>query len=255
MRLVFLDTETTGLGDACDVWEIGLVVRELAPAEGVAHIDTEYCWLVRPDLSTAEPTGLRIGRYYERIGGLGKKMPDAAVAVKHPDGTDDDLHVMEVAFELAGLLDGATIVGAVPDFDARHLGAWLRKWGQQLTAHYHLVDVETLAAGALGKAPPWDFDMLLAAYGLAYDEDQRHTALGDAQMVRDLYDAVMGDHLRLQCQVDGLAKVIMDEIPGEPSADEGAVETAIRLLRRSVAGSPNAEVEAMDPLCESAAGS
>jgi hypothetical protein len=57
--------------------------------------------------------------------------------------------------------------------------------------HYHLVDVETLAAGALRMAPPWDFDKLLGEVGLTYDEADRHTALGDARMVRDLYDAVL----------------------------------------------------------------
>ena len=56
---------------------------------------------------------------------------------------------------------------------------------------YHLVDVETLAAGALRRPPPWRFDDLLADYGLVYDEADRHTALGDARMVRDLYDAVL----------------------------------------------------------------
>lgn len=33
-------------------------------------------------------------------------------------------------------------------------------------------------------------------------------------------------------QIDRLAQFIVDEIPGEPSRDEGAVDTAIRLLAR-----------------------
>lgn len=35
----------------------------------------------------------------------------------------------------------------------------------------------------------------------------------------------------LDDQIDRLARFIMDEIEGEPSEDEGAVDTAIRLLR------------------------
>jgi hypothetical protein len=35
----------------------------------------------------------------------------------------------------------------------------------------------------------------------------------------------------LESQVDRLAKFIMDQIPGEPSQSEGAIDTAIRLLR------------------------
>jgi hypothetical protein len=71
------------------------------------------------------------------------------------------------------------------------LQRFLREYGQCATNNYHLVDVETLAAGALRMPPKWDFDKLLAAFGLTYDEADRHTALGDARMVRDLYDAVM----------------------------------------------------------------
>jgi hypothetical protein len=40
--------------------------------------------------------------------------------------------------------------------------------------------------------PPWDFDELLQLHGLVYDETDRHTALGDARMVRDLYDRALG---------------------------------------------------------------
>jgi hypothetical protein len=186
-RLCFVDTETTGLADHCDIWEIGLIVRHPAPQdvdtpEGVVHVDTEYSWLIRPDLTNAEPTGLRIGRYYERIGHVGEG-PVGYV------NTMENAH--EVAYAVARLLDGVTIVGAVPDFDDRHLRRWLRANNQAGTWHHHLVDVETLAAGALRRPPPWNLDKLLAEYGLAYDEDQRHTALGDARLVRDLYDAVL----------------------------------------------------------------
>ena len=40
----------------------------------------------------------------------------------------------------------------------------------------------------------------------------------------------------LHGQIDRLAKVIIDEIPGEPSENEGAVDTAIRLLRAAYIG-------------------
>jgi hypothetical protein len=36
-----------------------------------------------------------------------------------------------------------------------------------------------------------------------------------------------------EVQIDRLAKFIMNEIPGEPSQSEGAVDTAIRLLREA----------------------
>lgn len=191
MKLCFLDTETTGLDhERCQVWEIGVIVRNRGG-------DTEYLWQIRPDLSTAEPNGLRIGRYYERC--LLTRYPvGEAWKVIHPDHagdsereysrrTDADL----VACELAKMLDGAYVVGAVPWFDERFLQRFLRDNGQAAVNHYHLVDVEALAGGALKMAPPWGFDDILAAYGLTYDEADRHTAIGDARMVRDLYDAVL----------------------------------------------------------------
>ena len=198
MTLVFVDTETTGLADDCDVWEIGLIARTWpTPA---TFVDVECSWLIRPDLLTAEPTGLRIGRYYERIGSLLAAAPvgSARIAAGGPDeayltGLPEERATdsRRVATKVAEMLDGATVVGAVPDFDTRHLGRFLRANGQAGTWHYHLVDVETLAAGYLGIAPPWGFDDILERCGLEYDEADRHTALGDARMVRDLYDVVL----------------------------------------------------------------
>ena len=37
----------------------------------------------------------------------------------------------------------------------------------------------------------------------------------------------------LESQVDRLAKFILKEIPGEPSQNQGAIDTAIRLLKES----------------------
>lgn len=197
-KLVFLDTETTGLNpDRCDVWEIAAIVREDdAP-------DVEYVWQLRPDLTGAEPTGLRIGRYYERTK-LANSGRGAAMRVLDPDEFDqpgagygpDDYErytlAVVVAGRIASMLDGAFLVGAVPWFDERFLQRFLAKHNQAATNHYHLVDVETLAAGDKKLSPPWSFDTILAAYGLVYDEADRHTALGDARMVRDLFDAILG---------------------------------------------------------------
>jgi DNA polymerase III epsilon subunit-like protein len=185
MTLVFLDTETTGLDrERHQVWEIGAIAR-------TDQGDVEYQWMLRPDLRSADPGGLRIGRYYERMGRIRSSYPvDSAWRLIHPD--DPGAYAAdEVASDVAQLLDGVTVVGAVPDFDAEILRRGLRRNGQAATWHYHLVDVETFAAGAVRQAPPWGFDDLLAAYGLVYDEADRHTALGDARMVRDLYDAVL----------------------------------------------------------------
>jgi hypothetical protein len=73
--------------------------------------------------------------------------------------------------------------------------------------HYHLIDVEALAAGWLAAGidpddppaptqdscqPPWNSNELSLAVGVDPEQYDRHTALGDARWARDIYDAVMG---------------------------------------------------------------
>lgn len=179
MTLVFIDTETTSLRHDRRAWEIGLISRDDAGKE------TEDSWFVELDdldLGNADLMSLKIGRFHERH-------PQAQVDVisRHTDIEPEE----SVLCQVEGYTRGATIVGAVPWFDTDVLGQRMRANGICSSWHYHLVDVETLAAGALHMPPPWDFDKLLAAYGLTYDEADRHTALGDARMARDLYDAVL----------------------------------------------------------------
>lgn len=174
--LVFLDTETTSLRPDRRVWEIGLILRgQPGQAEFRWFIDTKDL-----DLGNADLMSLKIGGYHERHPQLGGAEQGYAA-----------ISEFDVLWQVEGLTRGATIIGAVPNFDTEVLGARMRAHGICPAWHYHLVDVETLAAGALRQPPPWGFDDLLAVYGLKYDEADRHTALGDARMVRDLYDAVM----------------------------------------------------------------
>ncbi len=173
MTLVFLDTETTSLRHDRRAWEIGLVAR----ADDGTHV--EVSWFVDAedlDLGNADLMSLKIGRFHERHPGIRGCEPEAMVLL-----------------EIEHYTRGATIVGAVPWFDTDVLGQRMRANGICPSWHYHLVDVETLAAGALRLAPPRDFDTLLNQYGLVYAEADRHTALGDARMVRDLYDAVLAE--------------------------------------------------------------
>jgi hypothetical protein len=184
-KLVFLDTETTSLRHDRRAWEIAAIVRD--PAQPEAG-DVELSWFVAIDdldLGNADLMSLKIGRYFDRH-------PDAVPLVDTNPFDDGPAREAYVLFDLERFLRGATLVGAVPNFDAEVLGNRMRAHGICPSWHYHLVDVETLAAGHRGFTPPWGFDDILAAYGLQYDETDRHTALGDARMARDLYDAVLG---------------------------------------------------------------
>ncbi|NJP70409.1 3'-5' exonuclease [Streptomyces sp. C1-2] len=202
--IAFVDCETTGLDPARHhVWEIAVIRRR---ADGV---DCEYLWQIRPDLTTAEPEALKIGRYEERFA-----VPDGFEAIEmFESGPPFRTTLPEVLFDLQDALKDAVIVGSNPGFDVAFLTALLRAHGRKLPWHYRPVDISTLAAGrlygvvglvrgALGdetpkyvKAPtlPFSSRSLSRAVGVEPPGDGvAHTALGDARWARDVFDAVTG---------------------------------------------------------------
>ena len=197
--LIFLDTETTSLRYDRRVWEIGAIIRRVAAPEQRLH---RFIRAEDLDLGGADPFSLDIGGYYQR----------------HPQGRGDGtvpsgaaLHFeADVMAELAHLTRAATIVGNVVNFDTEVLAARCRANGVLWNAHYHLVDVEALVAGYLAGVllqadppasgrrlrevitPPWNSQELSDALGVKVPgEGERHTAMGDAEWARDMYDAVM----------------------------------------------------------------
>lgn len=204
-RLVFLDCETTGLEpDRHEVYEIGLIYRD--PELGKP--DQEFRWWLPVDLAKADPVALSIGRYFER-------RPSVMASPKAPQvwwpgavtGVVENAHDATEMFPeaLMGLTAGAHLVGAVPSFDAAFLSRLLRANGCCPAWHYHLVDVEALAAGYLARMVqtedvvhtlanlPWDSNELSRTVGVEPRDFDRHTALGDARWARAVYDKVMGN--------------------------------------------------------------
>jgi oligoribonuclease (3'-5' exoribonuclease) len=180
-RLIFLDTETTSLDRRTrEIWDLAYIIRD------DDHNDVEKQWFLPVSLREADPISLKIGNYYQRHPSPMRSRGDA----RSISNSLVDPH--DLWREVASDMRDAIIVGAVPSFDEETIADTLHgRNGLQPTWHYHLVDIETLAAGALGMEPPWNFDEVLARYGLAQHDD-RHTALGDARLVRDLYDAWKG---------------------------------------------------------------
>ena len=176
--LCFVGTETTSLLPDRRAWDTAIIRRE---PDGRQH---EHQWFTNIDdlrLDRADITSLKIGGFFDR----------------HPTYTGPGHHSFataepHIAYDVEHLTRGALIVGAVPWFDTQTLDPMLRRHRLLPTWHYHLIDVETLAAGVLGLQPPWDFAMVLAAYGLTYPDGEQHTALGDARMAMALYDKVYG---------------------------------------------------------------
>lgn len=167
--IVFVDCETTGLDPTRhEAWEIATI----AGMTDDDYFDEGVDYVKPLHLSQADPTGLQIGRFYER----------------RPKEWDDP---WEVAEFLAKRFDSALFVGSVPDFDARFLRKLLLLYDQCPTWHYHLIDVEVLAAGKLGLRPPWDSELIGEKLGLTLDPALRHTALGDARWAKSVYEAVL----------------------------------------------------------------
>jgi DNA polymerase III epsilon subunit-like protein len=190
-RLCFIDTETTSLRPDRRAWEIGIITRD--PSLAADGGDVEYHRFVDHDdldLGNADLQSLKIGRFYDR----------------HPyargTGFGGTIEEYDVMLEVEQITRGAHLVGAVPNFDAEVLGARMREHGICPSWHYHLIDVETLAAGYLASMAhgldnldltrqlPWNSDALSAALGITVSDEDRHTALGDARWARAIYDAV-----------------------------------------------------------------
>lgn len=189
----FVDTETTGLDpDRHQIWEVGLITPDGA----------EHLWQFPVDEMAADPFALNIGHYWERrwsddndvdpIDAIyeahtrksrRRNFPGQGRAIK--PGPAWCHHFRE-------LTAGCHLAGAVVSFDEERLRRLLHSHGVLHRWHYHLVDVEGLAAGKLAVPPPWDSEELSRGVGVEPGKFDRHTALGDARWARAIYDAVMG---------------------------------------------------------------
>ena len=199
-RWAFADCETTGIrpDQGAEIWELALIIRD---EPGSAGSDEEWAWHLRPDLTRADPMALKVGGYYERCRVHGPQ-PGTGRRVAQPPDVDPDVAVMGtegIARLVADLLDGAHLIAANPAFDAGHLDAWLRKYGECLTLDYHYTDIGSLVRGwAHGSfanpVVPWPLGLADAARLARIDlgDYDLHTALGDARLARDVFDAVTG---------------------------------------------------------------
>lgn len=155
MNLVYLDTETTGLDpNKHEVWEIAYAADD-------GPIERSF---VRHSLKAATPKALEIGRYTERF------------------IVSESLRSGPFEADLREELDGATLVGANPAFDAAFLRA---RWGET-PWKYRLLDIEAYAMGALGYSEPKGLaaiadDLVALGHTIPLPD---HTAAGDVECVR-----------------------------------------------------------------------
>jgi hypothetical protein len=186
MRICFIDTETTGLDRRRRrLWDFACIVRDIDEEGG--YTDKEHQFFIQVSLKNADPFALNIGHFWQRFPGWQVRGQQGASEARH-NGTMID--PWSAAKRIHDLTVGAIWVGSVPSFDEESCAALLRKSGLVPRWDYHLVDVETAGAALAGISPPWKNDIINEAYNIVIPPENRHTALGDARAVRDLYDAV-----------------------------------------------------------------
>lgn len=201
----FLDTETTGLDpDRHSIWEVGLITPDAR----------EHLWQFPVYEVNADPFALDIGRWWDRRWSTDNEV-DVLNAIYEADNAKSrrknfpedgkaikpDRRWCSYFRDLVGT---SHICGAVPSFDEERLRRLLLANGVRPRWHYHLIDVEALAAGYIYgnwpddldkrsiAAPPWDSNDLSRAVSVAPGNFDRHSALGDARWAKAIYEAVMG---------------------------------------------------------------
>lgn len=204
---IIVDTETTSLAPDYEsgsgvIWELAVIDRTR---------QARHLWRVKPDLAKADPAALAVGRYYERTRAMctlcrPKRASDLANAASAADLEWSSPQAL--ADEIAPLLDGAILVAANPAFDAGFLAAFLRAHDHAPTWHYRLRDIGSMAYGYLAKdyspalvreglapeIPAIDAptDEYALALGIDLNGFERHSALGDCELVAAMLGKIEG---------------------------------------------------------------
>lgn len=168
--LTFLDAETTGLDaeDLAEPFELAWVFWD----EATQSWRERVLWLP-VDLTTASEDALSKNRYYERVDECTKLYGVSAE---------------EGAKIVSRELTSKQIAGANPAFDMRIIRRFLRKNSKKAAWFYRPLDVTDYAAGFVGLTRPWNLDTAAKALGIPeLPSGERHTALGDARLARDVY--------------------------------------------------------------------
>lgn len=200
-RFVFVDTEATGLDHARhELTEIAWIVRF---EDGT---QAERVYVPEHTLDGAEPDALRLTHYDQRLADAPRTPMSEWLGQFLEDATD------------------AVLVGAVPDFDARHLDQACRKLGVEPTWDHHLLDVETLALPLIAPGPeaPRSLARTCAALDVEHDPDRAHGALYDARQAMAVFDRVWEVLGHLREEQAPLPPAVPRGRSGEDETDDAA---------------------------------
>lgn len=195
-KIVSVDVETTGLIPGYhEVWEVGVVPVD----SGREHMHFQF----QPtDLENSSPGALQIGNFYERFDWIGDPrfardmlvngvIKDEEAGTETPSEHKAVTGAAEACWRISKELEGATILGLNPHFDAAHLTVLLNKFGHAATWNHRFLDLGSYAAGAWGAKNVLSGKAVsdrMEAQGIVNDE--AHNGYADAKWNVDAYHAI-----------------------------------------------------------------
>lgn len=174
-KLVFIDTETTGLDpDKHEIIELGVIIAEYDP-ETKALIEKEIIDLkIRPEhIETAEAVALRINGYNEA---------DWIFAV--------DLKSAMQKLQKAS--EGGIMIAHNMSFDYLFLEHSFRKAGVENKMHYHKIDTISVAFAKLGGVEDiGKYSMYALCDRFGIKNQKAHSAYSDTRALFELFQKLM----------------------------------------------------------------
>ncbi len=195
-KIVSVDVETTGLIPGVhEVWEIGIVPVDSSRE----HL---YYQFQPTSLKTSEAAALQIGGFYDRFDWIGDPhfardmlvegvIKDEDEGTEKPSGHKAVTGAAEACWRIAKELEGATIMGLNPHFDAEHLEVLLNTFGHAPTWSHRFLDLGSYAAGAWRSKNTLSGKAVvdrMEAHGIV--NDAVHNAYADAKWNVDAYQAI-----------------------------------------------------------------
>ncbi|MBU8834153.1 3'-5' exonuclease [Mycolicibacterium goodii] len=177
--IVFLDTETLGLGTDAPVWEFAAIRRGPDGINESVQFTIQHSPTVAAKLLPGMPEKFQID-YRARF--------DPAEAISE----DSAAKIIDI------YTADAIVVCCNPLFDLPRLTALMQRHHVEPRWHYHPIDSASVAMGFLaGRGLPpetsqWSSDKLSAALGVDAGDYLRHTAMGDVLWMVAQWDNIMG---------------------------------------------------------------
>lgn len=140
-----------------------------------------------------------------------------------PDAADDSYQEAAIREIVAQLFDALEEKESEEIFDAE---AALRELQE---ASGHTLTLQALGTSLLSFVKLEDF---LQENEVTVEENPVDVAIEFIAGVQEELEDEKATVEALEAQIDSLAKFILSEVPGEPCYNEGAIDTAIRIIRR-----------------------